>query len=54
MLGADGLPIPELFVRDGLHMTPAGYDVWDEIMMEVLMPGHMGRMPMHGQGGPGH
>ena len=27
MLGADGLPIPELFVGDGLHMTPAGYDI---------------------------
>ncbi len=49
MLGADGLPMPELFVRDGLHMTSAGYDIWDEILMEVLMPGHM-----HGQGGGGH
>jgi len=49
MLGADGLPRPELFVGDGLHMTPAGYDVWDEILMEALMPG------MHGQqGGAGH
>ena len=48
MLGADGLPIPELFVRDGLHMTPAGYDIWDDIMMEALMPGR------HGQGGGGH
>ena len=48
MLGADGLPIPELFVSDGLHMTPAGYDIWDEIMMDALMPGH------HGQGGGGH
>ncbi len=41
MLGADGLPIPGLFVRDGLHMTSAGYDIWDEIVMEALMPGHM-------------
>jgi len=50
MLGADGLPIPELFVDDGLHMTAAGYDVWDEILMGALMPGHM-----HGQhGGGGH
>ena len=49
MLGADGLPRPELFVGDGLHMTPAGYDVWDEILMEALIPG------MHGhQGGAGH
>ena len=49
MLGADGLPIAELFVADGLHMTPAGYDVWDEIVMEALMPGHM-----HGHGAGSH
>jgi len=48
MLGADGLPIPELFIRDGLHMTSAGYDIWDEIMIEALMPSP------HGQGGGGH
>ncbi len=50
MLGADGLPIPEFFVSDGLHMTSAGYDVWDEILMGVLMPGHGDGMPHHGQG----
>ncbi len=48
MLGAEGLPIPELFVSDGLHMTAAGYDIWDEILMEALMPGHT-----HGQHGQG-
>ena len=53
MLGADGLPIPELFVSDGLHMTAAGYDVWDEIVMEALMPGHMHGAHMAGHGG-GH
>ena len=60
MLGADGLPIPELFVSDGLHMTAAGYAIWDEIVMPVLMPDHMrmhmrtmGEMPMHGQGSAG-
>ena len=60
MLGADGLPIPEFFVSDGLHMTAAGYVIWDEIMMPVLMPDHMrmhmrmmGEMPMHGQGSAG-
>ncbi len=51
MLGADGLPIPELFVSDGLHMTPAGYDIWDEIVMEALMmPGSMHTHHMGGQG----
>ena len=53
MLGADGDPIPELFVADGLHMTPAGYDIWDEIVMEALMPGGMHAHHMAGQGG-GH
>jgi lysophospholipase L1-like esterase len=28
MLGPDGKPIPEHFVEDGLHLTPAGYRVW--------------------------
>ncbi len=28
MLGADGTPRPELFVKDGLHMSPAGYEIW--------------------------
>ncbi len=50
MLGSDGEPIPELFVSDGLHMTAAGYDVWDEILMEALMPGHMHGAHMAGQG----
>ena len=50
MLGVDGLPRPELVVRDGLHMTPAGYDVWDEIVMEALMPGGMHSRHVAGQG----
>ena len=28
MLGPDGKPRPELYVEDGLHMTPAGYAIW--------------------------
>jgi len=28
MLGEDGMPRPELFVEDGLHMTEVGYDGW--------------------------
>ena len=30
MLGADGLPRPEYYVKDNLHLTPAGYLVWTE------------------------
>jgi lysophospholipase L1-like esterase len=36
MLGADGEPIPELFVRDGLHMTEAGYDIWTRVVGDLL------------------
>ncbi len=52
MLGADGLPIAEYLVSDGLHMTPEGYAVWNRIVGEALMQGHMGgmHMRMHGQG----
>ena len=28
MLGANGRPVPALFVGDSLHMTPAGYAIW--------------------------
>jgi lysophospholipase L1-like esterase len=36
MLGVDGEPIPELFVRDGLHMTEAGYDIWTRVVGDLL------------------
>jgi lysophospholipase L1-like esterase len=40
MIGADGTPIPELFVSDGLHMTPAGYDIWNRVVGPVLRRAH--------------
>jgi lysophospholipase L1-like esterase len=36
MLGANGQPRPELFVEDGLHMTPAGYDIWTGLVSRAL------------------
>jgi lysophospholipase L1-like esterase len=36
MLGADGKPIPELFVKDGLHMSPAGYDKWTALVKAAV------------------
>ncbi len=36
MLGADGKPRPELFVEDGLHMTPVGYDGWTSALRPLL------------------
>ena len=32
MLNAQGEPIPELFVEDGIHMTPAGYEIWTSVI----------------------
>jgi len=36
MLGADGKPVPELFVKDGLHMTPEGYAIWTGVIKPYL------------------
>jgi hypothetical protein len=36
MLGSDGKPRPELFVEDGLHMTPAGYAIWNRLVRPYL------------------
>jgi lysophospholipase L1-like esterase len=36
MLGADGKPIPDLFVKDGLHMSPAGYEKWTALVSAAL------------------
>ena len=36
MLGADGNPKPELFVKDGLHMTPKGYELWTAEVKKAL------------------
>ena len=36
MLGADGKPNPDLLVADGLHMTPAGYQIWTAALAPLL------------------
>ncbi|MDR3404057.1 MAG: SGNH/GDSL hydrolase family protein [Chthoniobacter sp.] len=36
MLGSDGLPRPEIFVADRLHMNAAGYKIWTEIVGPYL------------------
>ena len=36
MLGSDGQPPPELFVKDMLHMSPAGYKIWNEKIHKLL------------------
>lgn len=36
MIGEDGTPKPEFFVEDGLHMTPAGYTAWTQMLQPHL------------------
>jgi lysophospholipase L1-like esterase len=36
MLGPDGAPIPELFVKDGLHLSEKGYAVWTKAVKKAL------------------
>ena len=36
MLRADGTPDPDLFVKDGLHMTTKGYEIWTAAVAKAL------------------
>ncbi|MDF7814639.1 GDSL-type esterase/lipase family protein [Hymenobacter sp. YC55] len=36
MLGPNGQPRPELYVKDGLHMTLAGYKIWTRVLRPYL------------------
>jgi lysophospholipase L1-like esterase len=36
MLGWNGKPRPELFVEDGLHMSPKGYEIWNMLVRPFL------------------
>ena len=38
MLGWDEKPRKELFVADGLHMTPKGYEIWTALVRPFLSP----------------
>ena len=37
MLGEDGLPKPDIYVADKLHMNPAGYAIWKEVVGPFLV-----------------
>ena len=41
MLGSNGQPMTHLFVDDRLHMTPAGYEIWNRIVGPVLTELHL-------------
>ncbi len=32
MIGSDGKPKPELFIKDGLHLNVAGYQLWNSLI----------------------
>jgi len=36
MLGEDGLPRPEIFVEDKLHMNSQGYEIWKRVISPYL------------------
>jgi lysophospholipase L1-like esterase len=36
MLGSDGLPRPEIFLNDRLHMNAKGYELWSKIVKPYL------------------
>ncbi len=37
MLNEAGEPRPDIFIRDKLHMNPAGYDIWREVVRPILL-----------------
>ena len=37
MLGADGRPLPEIFLSDSLHMNPKGYVIWQQKIKPYLL-----------------
>lgn len=43
LLGRDGLPRPELFQKDGLHLSAQGYEVWAKLVAPLLKPSVAGR-----------
>ncbi len=36
LLGTDGTPDPELFVKDQLHLSPKGYEKWNAVLGPLL------------------
>jgi lysophospholipase L1-like esterase len=43
MLGADGLPLPDIFVEDRLHMNANGYAIWKRVVGPYLVRGDTSR-----------
>ncbi len=39
MMGSDGLPLPDIFLKDKLHMNEKGYRIWTQIVGAALPSG---------------
>lgn len=37
MLGSDGMPQPDLFLKDNLHMNETGYKIWNDLIEPHLV-----------------
>lgn len=40
MLGPDGMPLPDIYREDRLHMNAKGYSIWKSIVGPRLVPAH--------------
>ncbi|RMD78743.1 MAG: hypothetical protein D6820_09415 [Lentisphaerae bacterium] len=38
LLGADGKPVAAYYLKDKLHMTRQGYEVWKKVVGQILIP----------------
>lgn len=38
MIGEDGTPKKELFAKDGLHLSDAGYKLWSDLLRPLILP----------------
>ena len=36
MLGTDGQPLPDIYLKDRLHMNEKGYAIWQEVVGPFL------------------
>jgi len=36
LLGPDGRPVPDLFLKDSLHVSPKGYEIWAKMLRPIL------------------
>jgi lysophospholipase L1-like esterase len=52
MLDGNGEPRKEIFKKDNLHMTRAGYELWRDVLKPVLIKAELPFEPQKGEGKP--